>query len=158
PDGKHFIYLRLSSDASLAGIYTASLDTKPTDPRSKRLLATGSQAVFVPSVNSREERFVFFRQGTLMTQPFHSANMELTGDPVPIAEQVGISGAFAAFSVSPNGILAYHLGASTARQLTWFDRKGTVLGHVGDPGPYREIELSPDVKRAATYLQGNQTD
>ena len=76
--------------------------------------------------------------------------MELTGDPVPIAEQVGIGG----FSASPTGVLAFSTtGAQGNSQITWYDRKGTVLSTAGETGEYSDLRLSPDGTRVA-YARG----
>jgi eukaryotic-like serine/threonine-protein kinase len=34
-------------------------------------------------------------------------------------------------------------------RLTWFDRRGNVVGAVGEPGQYRTLTISPDGKRVA---------
>ncbi len=74
-----------------------------------------------------------------MAQPFDNRRLELTGAPVPVAEQVGTSGGrWAAFSASANGALAYwRAGSLNIRnvQLNWGGmRKGTSLGVVGETG------------------------
>ncbi len=154
PDGKHFIYARTSTNAAMTGIYSGSLDTKPGDAPSKRILATTNEAVFVPSA----KQILFGRDNTLMAQPFDAARMEVSSEAVPITDPVGLFGAFRWFTASPGGVLAYRLGGDSQRQLTWFDNKGAMLGHVGDPSVYREITISPDGKRAATYIQNDQFD
>jgi Tol biopolymer transport system component len=93
-----------------------------------------------------------------MAQPFDAARMELSGEPVPITDPVGTFGAFSWFTASPNGALAYRLGGDSQRQLTWFDSKGSLLGHIGDPAVYREFALSPDGKRAVVFQQNEQLD
>jgi len=92
----------------------------------------------------------FLRDGTLMAQSFDAAKLELTGEPVPIAEHVGNGPAHGFFSVSASGALAYLSGVQvTGRQLTWFDREGKTLGTFGEPNSDTNIRLSPDGKRGA---------
>jgi serine/threonine protein kinase len=158
PDGKRFLYTRLSSDPEMSGLYTASLDTKPADPPSKRLESSRQGAVYVPSTKPNRGQLLFDRDSTLMAQPFDASSLELGGDPVPVAEQIGLFGASAWVSASGNGALAYRTGGSMQRQLTWFDRKGDVLGHIGEPAVYSDVELSPDGKRAALYQPFDQFD
>jgi len=158
PDGKHFLYERLSSDASLTGVYVATIDTKPADAPSKRLLEVGSGATYVPAPEQKTGFLVFYRGSTLLAQPFDAAALEFKGDPVPIAEQIGSFGRSAWYSVSASGALAYRTGGSGQRQLTWFDRKGNVLGHLGEPGLYYDVALSPDGKQAAVYQPSDQYD
>jgi len=44
-------------------------------------------------------------------------------------------------------------GTDVARQLTWFDRSGHVLGTLGAPAPYAGLALSPDERRVAVTLE-----
>ena len=87
--------------------------------------------------------------------------METTGDAVPIAEQVQVGGASRAtgpFTVSDNGVLVYHTGAGgSLSQLTWYDRKGKVMGTPGEPGGYGNLALSPEGTRLAV-TKGGGTD
>jgi len=159
PDGRHFLYLRASGDPNLQGIYTGSLDTKPSDAPSKRVLAARLNVAYVPASGRDLGRLLFLRESTLMAQPFDTGRLELTGEPVPIAERVAAAGSFAQFAVSGNGVLAYRSGGGLqASELTWFDRKGTVVGRAGNAGPYRELNLSPDGKQVASYQAGGQSD
>jgi Tol biopolymer transport system component len=41
-------------------------------------------------------------------------------------------------------------------QLAWVDRKGERLGTVGEPGFYRQIALSPDERRVAVEIRGEE--
>jgi len=81
-----------------------------------------------------------------MAQPFDAAKAELSGDPVPIADQVDHpAGRNALFSVSQNGAIAYAAsGAGSSVQLTWFDRSGKPAGTVGAPGIINWPAISPD--------------
>ena len=47
PDGKHFLYLRISSDANKTGIYVGSMEAQPDQQGIERLLATDRQAFYV---------------------------------------------------------------------------------------------------------------
>ena len=140
PDGRHFIYLRDPKGSEAGGTYLSSLDAKP-DETQKRLLTTGWEAQYAPTADPQLGYLLFMQEGTVMAQPFDNRRLELTGSPVPVAEQVGTSGGrWAAFSVSVNGALAYWRGGSLDLrnvQLTWRDRKGTSLGVVGEAGFYR---------------------
>lgn len=91
-----------------------------------------------------------------MAQPFDVNRLVLTGEPVPVADQVQTSATtppMAIFSASQTGVLAYQAGAgATGSQLTWFDRSGKTLGTLGDPAGYGDVELSPDGKRVAVSI------
>jgi serine/threonine protein kinase len=143
PDGKHFVYRR-GGLPDIRGIYVGSLDAKPAEQSKERILATVTAAPYVAG------NLFFLRDGTLMVQPFDDRKLQLRGEPVPLAEQVGAELANGYFSVSPD-VLAYRTGTAFfgAYQATWFDRAGKITGKFGDPGPDRALAISPDGTRAA---------
>jgi serine/threonine protein kinase len=150
PDGRHFIYLRASTTVGKSGIYLGSLDSKPEQQGSKRLVATNSSAAYAPSSDSGVGHLLFLREGSLMAQPFDARHLELAGEAVPIADGLPDSGP-PLFSVSTTGVVAYRTGGVGAptTQLTWFDRAGKLLGTIGEPGQYNTVALSPDGTRVA---------
>jgi len=80
--------------------------------------------------------FIFYvRDLTLVAQPFDAKGLRLSGQPFPVAEQVGIRGRVASdatFSVSGNGtIVTRALGVVGGRRLVWRDRAGRALGTLG---------------------------
>jgi len=167
PDGRHFIYLSAggSGPNSVAdvGVHTGSLGSKPGDPDWKTLLPGILPGVYAPSASGSGGYLIYVRGaaanpgaiGTLMVQPFDPQRLELTGDAVPIAENVPNT----SFSASSTNVLAYATGPQAAAglgvrgiivgQLAWFDREGKNLGAFGDIGAYRTLELSPDGKHVA---------
>jgi len=162
PDGRHFVYLHPTIQGTGMGIYVGSVDAKPQEQASRKLLADYSQAIYAPSSDPAVGYLLFVRGanpgrplGTLMAQEFDTRRLELVGEAVPIAEQVAISG----FSASATDVLVYVVGTQSAPgggvrgimqgQLTWFDREGKALGTVGEIGSYRTLALSPDGKRVA---------
>jgi len=149
PDGRHFLYLRTSSEQENDGVYLGSLDAKAEEQDRKRLLITAHQAIYVPSLDSGSGHLLFMRDGTLIAQPFDTKRLELTGEPVTVAERVGSYKMIGFFSASANGVLAYRIGGTEPSQLTWLDREGKVLGTVGEQGVYGIAAPSPDGKQAA---------
>jgi eukaryotic-like serine/threonine-protein kinase len=150
PDGRHFLYLRAPENP---GIYLGSLDVKPDQQSSRRILSTSQMAVYAPSADPRMGRLLFLREGTLLAQAFDESSLQPRGDPISVAERVGSFHLSGLFSVSPSGVLAYSAGP-TARwlsQLNWLDRQGKQLGHAEQPGTYSytDFALSPDGKRLA---------
>jgi Tol biopolymer transport system component len=110
----------------------------------KRVINADSKAVY------HSGHLLFVRQTTLLAQPFDDRTVTPTGDAVPIAENVRINplASRAAFSASQQ-VLLYRLGGRAPSQLTWFDRGGTRLSTLGEPGAYEGLALSPDDKRLA---------
>jgi serine/threonine protein kinase/Tol biopolymer transport system component len=139
PDGRHFLY------SSFREIRLGSLDSKKT----KSLVETVSDAIYA------EGRLLYLRDDTLMAQPFNLQQLALSGEPVPIAENVRSVGAQrrGIFSASQHGLLVYQAGVSGgSHALTWIDRTGKKLGTMGEPADLMSVALSMDGKRAATSV------
>ncbi|MBI3666259.1 MAG: PD40 domain-containing protein [Acidobacteria bacterium] len=157
PDGRRFLYLaffveRLKNN----GIYVGSLDSKDR----KFLVASHWMAAYAPGLNGQKGYVLFVREGTLLAQWFDPDRLQLSGEPLPLAEKVTnpspTSTAF--FSVSANGVLAFRPSAALFNtQLVWFDRGGKPLGTVGPPSQNFALALSPDGKRVAVQRNDPQT-
>ena len=156
PDGRHFLYLAVGSKTagpnSPNGIYVAALDSNER----KLVLPGGSNAMYA------QGSLLFVRGQTLLAQPFDVERLEITGDAVPIAENVAIGGfvgVAGGFSVSETGVLAYQTGpaetggsASVLTQLAWFDRSGKQIGVLGDPARSGDVQLARDGTRASVSV------
>ncbi len=149
PDGQHFLYLRASNSPEKSGAYVGSINTKPEQQDSKRLLAATAAPVYVPSSGSDSGQVLFLRQRTLMAQPFDAHRLEPFGEAVPIAEHVGSYLDYGFFSASSNGVLVYRSDAGQIYQLTWLDQQGKLLATVAEPDRYNNMALSPDGRRVA---------
>ena len=78
-----------------------------------------------------------------MAQPFDAKAMKTTGEPVPLAEQIGTDAVgLARFSVSRDGVLAYRTGESGNRMI-WLDRSGKEIDTVGSKGDSQDPQFSP---------------
>jgi len=153
PDGRHFLYVRYSRAPELTGVYAGSLDTKPEEQERRLLIAGQFGAAYAPSGNQTSGHLLFLRGNTLVAQPFDARRLELVGEPVPVAEEVGNNGTiFGSFTASDNGILVYRSAMGTAKsQLAWFDRQGRELQTVSGAFALQRnpaIGLSPDDSRA----------
>ncbi len=78
-----------------------------------------------------------------MAQPFDEQRLDVAGDAVPVAEQVGAYLDTAFFSTSLNGMLVYRT-SDPASPIAWFDRQGTALGRISEPGLYGSLALAPE--------------
>lgn len=153
PDGRHFIYLARSANREKSAIYVASSDSNET----KLLInADSTPAYAAPGY------VLFVRNRTLMAQPLDPDKLQLTGDPFPIAEQVGFntSNALGFFSVSHNGVLVYRTRVFADVQVTSFDPSGKQIAQLATAGPTGQISgvvSSPDDKRVAITRIDNQS-
>jgi Tol biopolymer transport system component len=151
PDGRHFLYARISNIAENSGISIGSIDSAPGQQSSKLLVQTAFGAAYAPSADPRTGYPLFLRDQVLMKQALDLNRLELTGEPSVLTERIGTYFNAGLFSVSMNGVLAYRTGISgtTDTQLTWFDTQGKLLGTVAEPAPIGQLALSPDGSRAA---------
>jgi serine/threonine protein kinase/Tol biopolymer transport system component len=132
PDGQHFLV-----NDRVDGVFLAALD--------------GSAARKVSTIDSRVEyadgHLFFGRKGNLFAQRFDERQLKVSGEPIRVAENLGLSGGDVsdyAFSVSLQGtMVCCNSQLHPTTQLTWFNRKGELLGTVGDPGPTIGMSVSP---------------
>src|SRR5262249_7756377 len=147
PDGRHFLYLRVSSDPNRTGVYVGSIDVKPEAQSLQRVLASDRQAYYAAPSGGGSGHLIFLRETTLFAQAFDPSRIELSGEPVPIAEGVdSFAGAsYGLFSVSDTGTLVYRSTAATQLALPLFDDNGNHGGTLGEPDDKSKTQTSPDV-------------
>jgi serine/threonine protein kinase len=151
PDGRHFLYFAVGSQAGATdarAVLVGSLDA--TEP-SKLLVQGGSNAKYANG------HLFYSRAGRLVAQPFDVERLELHGEALPVVEEVrstglGATSAAGAFSVAETGVLAYQLTAAPRSQLAWFERFGQQTATLGAPADYGDVMLSPDGTRAAVSV------
>jgi serine/threonine protein kinase len=153
PDGKRVLFYLGSSNFEHEddGIYSLDVATGETS----RVVAVRSEGVFV------EPGYVaFVRDRNLVLQPIDPETLQLSGEAVPVAENVQFN-TFrftGTYTFSRNGLLLYRVGSvQTESQLTWFDLDGRELGAVGEPALFwLGVEISPDGRQAmATIRRGD---
>ena len=146
PGGRHFLYLaRNVAGEERNVIMVGSLDGGETKPVLKSLVA----ATYASG------HLLFLRESTLMAQPFDTKRRELTGDAVPIADDIRMhTGAGSAvFSASGNGTLLYQTGtAEILNRLEWVNRAGERQGTLGDDADYHNARPSPDRRHVALAI------
>jgi Tol biopolymer transport system component len=145
PDGRHFLYFAFANEYGKMGIDIGDLDSHS----SQRIVAADTNAAYARNSSDASEHLLFVRHGALISQAFDSARFRTVGDPVTVSPEVNYTPLprYAQFSVSDSGVLAYVAGSPFNQELTWFDRVGTTLGRVGEPGDFTALHLSPDGKR-----------
>ena len=161
PDGKHFLYLAIHHQAPRDendAIYFASLDGK----ENIRLKAAFTNAQYASGF------LLYVRDGELVAQAFDPSTGKLHEEEKQVANGVSEDGTTwrAAFTVSPNGVLAYYNGGHVDTQLAWYDRAGKQLGTLGETfgslaastSSAAQLRLSPAGDRAAVSIQGSTSD
>ena len=123
-----------------AAIRVGSLDSSDSMP----LLVAESNAIYASG------HLLFVRGGTLLAQSFDAARLALSGEAVPLAQNVQESGGggnpVGSFSAAGAGTLIYATATDTGTELTWLDRSGKPVGTIGDLAAFAPplVFLSPD--------------
>ena len=146
PDGKHFLFWARSSRGSQESqLFVGELGSL----QAKALAKSESTAVYASG------HLLFMRDQSLMAQPFDPRRIELSGEPVPIAEHVAVNGATARplFTASQTGTLVYQNGETSGGwNLLWFNRDGKQTGSIAQVDRYLGATLSPDGNRLAVMI------
>ena len=135
PDGKHFLYAVNLPDAP-DEIKVGSLE-HPAQPG--MAVTPGGRPRFASG------HLLFVRGGHILAQPFNSSTFKLSGDPQTLGEA-------RTFSVSPNGVLAYHESSGDS-ELKIFDRGGNIIATPGPLAAYHSPKFSPDGKSIAVTVE-----
>jgi serine/threonine protein kinase/Tol biopolymer transport system component len=147
PDGEHLLFMTLTfsnaADDDSKGIYLGSL--------------TGTAKRVAPLARSNPgyaNGYLFYLDDktSLRATLLDAAKGTVAGDSLVIADQVGFQPSvyWGAFSVAENGTIVYNPTVGAALSiLTWYDRAGKELGHVGEMGVLSNPALSPDDTRLA---------
>jgi hypothetical protein len=139
PDGRRFLYAAdpIAQDNENE-IRVGSIDRKPTEQDTTTLFKAEGPAVHAPPGH-----VLFVRRGTVMAQAFDADRGALAGTP-PV--QV-TSGSGSTVFVSENGRLLYRAGSAeetTQSEIVRLDRKGAVLGKIGPPATYGDVNVLGD--------------
>jgi len=134
PDGKHFLYA-VTPWSSPREIRVAELGKPEQDGVT---VVRGQMPQFASG------RLLFSREGHLMAQAFDPGTWKVSGEPQTL-------GNARYFSVSTNGVLAYH-ESSAESELKVFDRNGNVVATPGPLALYDVPRFSPDGKSIAVTV------
>jgi dipeptidyl aminopeptidase/acylaminoacyl peptidase len=120
------------------------LETPPERQPAERLVATGFGGTFVTD-DDGTGRVLFVRDGALMALPIDMTSLQARGEAATVTQSVG-SFLDTAFFTASRDVLMYR-GPAPDYQLTWIDRRGTVISKVSDPAAYADLDLAPDGNR-----------
>jgi eukaryotic-like serine/threonine-protein kinase len=134
PDGKHFLY-SVSKLNAPPEVRVGELDKPEEDGVAE---VSGQMPQFA------SDYLLFSRDGHIMAQKFDTGTWKVSGDPQTV-------GNARYFSVSKNGVLAYH-ESSAESELKIFDRSGNVIATPGPLAVYGWPRFSPDGKSVAVSV------
>jgi dipeptidyl aminopeptidase/acylaminoacyl peptidase len=151
PDGRRFLYsLAVPAGILSHGIYAGSLDSQAP----KRVRDGGSMPAYANG------HLLFVENNALMAQPFDVARLEVTGDAVPLGDQVQIGGgpqSSGTIAVSSSGVIAYQDGTNSKASLLWFDEDGRPQGTLSEPRGFGYPQLSPNGRQLAISIREDFT-
>jgi serine/threonine protein kinase len=140
PDGKHFLYV----SSSVSGPRQIKVGVLGRPEQNGITVALGDRARFA------SDKLVFVRSGHILAQPFSLRSFQLSGDPQTLGESN-------AFSISDNGVLAYHESSPQA-EMKVFDRTGNIVATPGPLGVYQDPRFSPDGKSIAVTVEDRRSE
>ena len=146
PDGEHFLFwagnFQEASDDHHTGIYMSSLSA------AKKNLIVPSRSGF----GYGQGHLFYLDDKRSLVAVALDDDGRIEGGPQAIVPQVGRNAStyWAALTVAENGTVVYHLGVGAPlSQLTWYDRTGKELGHLGESAIIANPMISPDGGRVA---------
>ena len=161
PDGVGYLFVSWSPKAADRALFAGVVGS--TDP--KRLIPLESKAQYA------DPGFIIYsREGAIFAHPFNAAAQSVHGEPTQLVPNVRVDDFGGLFDVSNAGALAFFelglggrgRGRGTENpngQFSWVTRTNTYVRPVGEPGPYGDIDLSPDGNFIAmTRVDGGSGD
>ncbi len=138
------------------GIDGGQIAVQSMETGERRNLATGGFPQYAQSGH-----LIYTQAGTLMAVPFNAQRLTATGTAVPVLEgvlQSAVNGV-AQYSISATGSLVYIPGGTQGdqRRLVWVNRTGTEAPLAIPGNSYEAPRVSPDGKRIAMSIQGQET-
>ena len=154
PNGRGIIMVVNYGGPGRQGIESDEIAVLDTESKRHRVLING---VFARYATSGHIIYVTFG-GALMAIPFDQDRMEITGEPLALADAVArsTSGTGAVdLAVSSDGMLWYATGGNTTRrrELIRVSREGVVSAVDSAPSQdFDQVAVSPDGRRAAMRI------
>jgi eukaryotic-like serine/threonine-protein kinase len=156
PDGNRFLFwagnFGNEKGDRTSGIYATSLEGK------QRKLVVLCHSSFGYDAH---DLFYADEQRQLVSVPFNRSTAAVSGSPTVVANLVGVqpSTYWTAVAVAPNGTVIYNTDVGAAQSaLTWTNRAGKELGHIGEPAVMANPTLSPDGSRVVLDISDQKAN
>jgi Tol biopolymer transport system component len=152
PDGRHFLYMAFNLEGSPRDeanrVHVASLDS-----------AQDRVVMHAYSRTTYSQGYLLYSRGgdafgPLMAQRFDPNRLEAQGEPVTLAERVGVFDDYYQYSsltASETGVLVFDSELLSSR-FVWLDRAGRQVGEFGEPAIVAAPRISPDGRQLAYTL------
>ena len=104
----------------------------------------------MPGLSSKTGYLMYLRQGQVFARPLDPSTPKFIGTETLVqsnVEEGALRGSWSASRWAFAYVIANQVAGSSS--LSWYSRKGQILGTVGEPVDYREVRLAPDGGRAA---------
>jgi serine/threonine-protein kinase len=155
--GKAVLY---SAARTLTAWEEAKLVVQPLPTGAPKIVLQGGYyGRYLPSGH-----LVYMHAGTMFAVPFDLTRLEVTGQAVPVLENVTASPAVtggAQFAVSPGGTLVYVSGqpVETEAPVVWMNREGKTTPLRTKAANWANPAFAPDGRQLAMYINdGTQSD
>ena len=157
PDGRRFLYLRISRNPEQTAVFVGSLDAAPAAQSTRPVLPLPVRPLLSRAPDGAVH-LVFVRDGTLMAQELDLSSMTLSGPASTIAERLGRGPAnYQQVSVAGDTIAFRAPDPPPGGVPTWFARDGRPAGQVFTTPmpPVFYPQISPDGTRLAATTDEN---
>jgi serine/threonine protein kinase len=153
PDGRHFLFLGLTTKADESFLKVGDIESNK--------VVTLQKGNFSRIEYVAPGYIIYARERALLAQPFDAGSLKLSGDPFPIVDDVAVGGGTSSnadFSTSRSTLIFRGGAAGGMTQVTVLDRDGRELQTIGDPMNVYNVSLSPDGRKVATTRGNNNID
>ena len=156
PDGRRFLYFRVSRTPERNGVFVGSLDAAPAAQSIGPVLPPRVLPILSRSADGAE-LLLFIRDGTLMAQEFDTSAMTLSGSASVIAERIALVTGFPQVSAAGDTIAFRAPEPPAGGVATWFERDGRRASPVFTTPmpPIMFPQISPDGTRLSAMAGGS---
>jgi eukaryotic-like serine/threonine-protein kinase len=154
PDGKSFLFLTIQRDLDRGTVQHELCGARLGSKEITRIAEVSSRVEYALG------HVFFVRNGTLVAQPLDPSTFKLSGEAVPVADNVlfGPRTATAAFSVSANGTIVFQRHPPSSRLVTT-DSTGKTLSTVNSNGATfgNRFAILPDASRVIVQVSDTRS-
>jgi hypothetical protein len=133
-DGRHVVFFVRAPASTRQGIWIASVD-EPSARR--RLINSDAEGILI------DQALIYSSGGALVAQRLDLEGRTLEGRPVLLGSRVGHNAEHQLYATAAADVLLFGAPSSNLRELRWVDRRGAMLGVVGEPMDASDVRIAP---------------